>query len=110
MHSSSSIDSSERSKLSKAIAIVPQIQNKPEHPQRAVHQINLSAIRHNYHIISAAANRQKCSVIVVVKADGYGRECLYLVSLFRFWVSVVPNHCSTLFQTHIHIVYTRWCN
>lgn len=79
MHSTSSIDSSERSKLSKSIVIGPQIQNKPAqpaHPQRAVHQINLSAIRHNYHIISAAANRQKCSVIVVVKADGYGHGAI----------------------------------
>ena len=97
MHSSSSIDSSERSKLSKSIVIGPQTQSKPAHPQRAVHQINLSAIRHNYHIISAAANRQKCSVIVVVKADGYGRE--FIVE-FLFLIVFVTNqyliilHCS----------------
>lgn len=39
---------------------------------RAVHQIKLSALRHNYNCVEAAASNQKCSVIVVVKADGYG--------------------------------------
>jgi len=44
----------------------------PDTKHRAVHQIRLSALTHNYHCVEAAANRQKCSVIVVVKADGYG--------------------------------------
>lgn len=46
--------------------------NNAAHPQRAVHQIRLSAIRHNYGEISRAASRQHCGVIVVCKADGYG--------------------------------------
>ena len=40
--------------------------------QRATHTIRLSALRHNYAIVEDAASRQRCSVIVVVKADGYG--------------------------------------
>lgn len=46
--------------------------NNSAHPQRAVHQIRFSAIRHNYGEISRAASRQHCGVIVVCKADGYG--------------------------------------
>ena len=42
------------------------------HPERAVHHIRLSALRHNYSFISSSASRQQCGVIVVVKADGYG--------------------------------------
>lgn len=34
---------------------------------RAVHKIRLSALRHNYVEVESAANRQRCSVIVVVK-------------------------------------------
>lgn len=41
-------------------------------PHRAVHRISLSALSHNYGCVESAANRQRCSVIVVVKADGYG--------------------------------------
>ena len=48
----------------------------PVHPHRATHQIRLSALRHNYSIISSAASRQQCSVIVVVKADGYGHGAI----------------------------------
>ena len=44
----------------------------PDTKHRAVHQIRLSALTHNYNCVEAAANRQKCAVIVVVKADGYG--------------------------------------
>lgn len=47
-----------------------------QHPVRALHTIRLSAIRHNYNIVSAAANKQKCSVITVVKADGYGHGAI----------------------------------
>ena len=39
---------------------------------RATHRISLSAIRHNYAMMESSANRQRCNVIVVVKADGYG--------------------------------------
>jgi hypothetical protein len=46
------------------------------HPQRAVHQVRLSALRHNYSIISSAASKQQCSVITVVKADGYGHGAI----------------------------------
>lgn len=45
-------------------------------PNRATHKIRLSALRHNYSIISSAASRQHCSVIVVVKADGYGHGAI----------------------------------
>jgi len=41
-------------------------------PHRATHTVRLSALRHNYAIVEDAASRQRCSVIVVVKADGYG--------------------------------------
>lgn len=44
--------------------------------QRATHTIRLSALRHNYAIVEDAASRQRCSVIVVVKADGYGHGAL----------------------------------
>lgn len=43
---------------------------------RAVHRIRLSALAHNYAEIESAANRQRCSVIVVVKADGYGHGAI----------------------------------
>lgn len=43
---------------------------------RAVHQIRRSSLSHNYACVEAAANRQKCSVIVVVKADGYGHGAI----------------------------------
>ena len=49
--------------------------NNP-HPIRARHTIRLSSIRHNYNIVSSAANKQKCSVIVVVKADAYGHGAI----------------------------------
>ena len=48
----------------------------PEEPHRAVHRIRLSALTHNYHQVEAAASRQKCSVITVVKADGYGHGAI----------------------------------
>ncbi|VEU35805.1 unnamed protein product [Pseudo-nitzschia multistriata] len=43
---------------------------------RAVHRIRLSALSHNYSEVESAANRQRCSVIVVVKADGYGHGAI----------------------------------
>ena len=46
----------------------------PEH--RAVHKIRLDALSHNYKQVESAANQQKCNVIVVVKADGYGHGAL----------------------------------
>jgi len=48
----------------------------PEEPHRAVHRIRLSALDHNYACVEAAANRQRCDVIVVVKADGYGHGAI----------------------------------
>jgi len=55
---------------------VPHTSNSKDHSfnpdERAVHRIQLSALRHNYAVVESAANRQRCSVIVVVKADGYG--------------------------------------
>lgn len=47
-----------------------------EEPHRAVHRIRLSALTRNYHEVQAAASRQKCAVIVVVKADGYGHGAI----------------------------------
>jgi Alanine racemase, N-terminal domain len=46
---------------------------------RAVHEISLSALMHNYRIVEAAAANQKCSVIVVTKADGYGHGAVETV-------------------------------
>jgi len=43
---------------------------------RAVHKIRLSALTHNYSEVESMANRQKCSMIVVVKADGYGHGAI----------------------------------
>ena len=43
---------------------------------RAVHIIRSSALCHNYSEVESAANRQRCSVIVVVKADGYGHGAI----------------------------------
>lgn len=43
---------------------------------RAIHRIHLKALEHNYACVEAAANRQRCSVIVVVKADGYGHGAI----------------------------------
>lgn len=48
----------------------------PDTAHRAVHQIRLSALSHNYSCVESAANRQRCSVIVVVKADGYGHGAI----------------------------------
>ena len=53
-----------------------QQQQQQQHPIRARHTIRLSSIRHNFNIVSSAANKQKCSVIVVVKADGYGHGAI----------------------------------
>eukprot|EP00980_Cylindrotheca_fusiformis_P023063 scaffold10090_cov119-Cylindrotheca_fusiformis.AAC.1 len=47
-----------------------------EDPYRAVHKVRLSALSHNYTEVESAANRQRCSVIVVVKADGYGHGAI----------------------------------
>jgi hypothetical protein len=43
---------------------------------RAVHKIRLSALCDNYSKVESAANQQRCSVIVVVKADGYGHGAI----------------------------------
>lgn len=48
----------------------------PDTGFRAVHKIRLSAISHNYTCVESAATRQRCSVIVVVKADGYGHGAI----------------------------------
>ena len=48
----------------------------PDTDYRAVHRVRLAALSHNYNCVEAAAARQKCSVIVVVKADGYGHGAL----------------------------------
>ncbi|KAG7353875.1 alanine racemase [Nitzschia inconspicua] len=45
-------------------------------PNRAVHKVRLSALAHNFTEVESAANRQRCSVIVVVKADGYGHGAI----------------------------------
>ena len=51
--------------------------------QRATHTIRLSALRHNYAIVEDAASRQRCSVIVVVKADGYGHGAVETAELIE---------------------------
>ena len=48
----------------------------PENSHRAIHKIRYSALSHNYGEVESAANRQRCSVIVVVKADGYGHGAI----------------------------------
>jgi alanine racemase len=49
----------------------------PENLHRAVHKIRYGALFHNYGEVETAANRQRCSVIVVVKADGYGHGAIH---------------------------------
>eukprot|EP00934_Nitzschia_sp_Nitz4_P002656 Nitzschia sp. Nitz4//scaffold13_size275219//42115//44327//NITZ4_000846-RA/size275219-augustus-gene-0.251-mRNA-1//-1//CDS//3329535930//2646//frame0 len=39
---------------------------------RAVHKIKLSALSHNYMEVESVAQRQRCDVICVTKADSYG--------------------------------------
>jgi len=53
-------------------AQTPPLVDPEQDSQRATHTIRLSALRHNYAIVEDSASRQRCSVIVVVKADGYG--------------------------------------
>ena len=55
-----------------------QQQAQPLRPNqiRAIHRINLSSIRHNYHAVQSSASQQQCQVIVVVKADGYGHGAI----------------------------------
>jgi Alanine racemase, N-terminal domain len=43
---------------------------------RAVHVIRLANLEQNYRCVESAAARQKCSVITVVKADGYGHGAI----------------------------------
>mmetsp|Transcript_30686 Transcript_30686/g.34977 ORF Transcript_30686/g.34977 Transcript_30686/m.34977 type:complete len:652 (+) Transcript_30686:42-1997(+) len=43
---------------------------------RAIHQISLHALSHNYNVVEAAASKQQCNVICVVKADGYGHGAI----------------------------------
>ena len=56
-------------------------QQQPQLPpvdtlHRAVHKIRLGALSHNFAQVESAANRQRCSVFVVVKADGYGHGAI----------------------------------
>jgi len=55
-----------------ASAQAPPLVDPEQDAQRATHTVRLSALRTNYAIVEDAASRQRCSVIVVVKADGYG--------------------------------------
>jgi alanine racemase len=48
----------------------------PEDKHRAVHRIRLSALQHNFAFVESTAARQRCSVIAVVKADGYGHGAI----------------------------------
>lgn len=68
------------SSITNSIGTVPslvQLSDRDEHDHfRAVHRIRLAALRHNYACVESAANRQRCSVIAVVKADGYGHGAL----------------------------------
>mmetsp|Transcript_3148 Transcript_3148/g.4666 ORF Transcript_3148/g.4666 Transcript_3148/m.4666 type:complete len:648 (-) Transcript_3148:413-2356(-) len=43
---------------------------------RSVHRISLSALSHNYYNVAAVASNQRCDVICVVKADGYGHGAI----------------------------------
>lgn len=70
--SSSSLTRTQTPPISNPSCTVPHSTANCQHPYRATHQIRLSALRHNYWVISSAASRQQCGVIVVVKADGYG--------------------------------------
>ena len=76
MPTSTSSTQSSKSSCSRPSTPSSTVALAPVHPHRATHQIRLSALRHNYSIISSAASRQQCSVIVVVKADGYGHGAI----------------------------------
>lgn len=60
----------------------PEDGDTPSSELRVVHRISLSRLSQNYVEVESAASKQRCSVIVVVKADGYGhgaiQSALYL--------------------------------
>ena len=55
-----------------------------EASHRAAHIIRLSALSHNYSVVESAANRQRCSVIVVVKGKLRDEEILLRFSKTHF--------------------------
>lgn len=55
---------------------IKQTVRPPDEEYRVAHRIRLSALEHNYACVEAAANEQRCSVITVVKADGYGHGAI----------------------------------
>ena len=67
---------SPRSSTSSSGSPLPHTNSTIISTHRVTHKISLSALRHNYSIISSAASRQQCSVICVVKADGYGHGAI----------------------------------
>jgi hypothetical protein len=58
-----------------AVGVAPPLP-PPDPNQRAIHRVRLSALQHNFSCVESAANRQRCAVIVVVKADGYGHGAI----------------------------------
>ncbi|GAX14980.1 alanine racemase [Fistulifera solaris] len=79
--STSNLPTPEAEGRTKGIAVDEQAQlskttKSKEGEQRVVHRIRLSALEHNYACVEAAANEQSCSVITVVKADGYGHGAI----------------------------------
>uniref|UniRef100_A0A7S4VU19 Alanine racemase N-terminal domain-containing protein n=1 Tax=Ditylum brightwellii TaxID=49249 RepID=A0A7S4VU19_9STRA len=58
------------------LTTVAPLATEPNNEHRVIHRIQLSSLRHNYNHVSSIANRQQCSVIVVVKADGYGHGAI----------------------------------
>ena len=99
---------------------------KDEEKHRAVHRVSLSALEHNFACVENAANKQRCSVIAVVKADGYGHgaiaTALYLadfcgadafavatleeaIHLRRAFDSNPPGRWSKQLASHFHVAH-----
>lgn len=83
-----------------------------EGQERAVHRINLSSLEHNYRHVESVANRQKCSVITVVKADGCKWRFLrFVFALERFildFANGLPSHTSVDWSNNILRYRRAW--
>ena len=81
-----------------------QQQHAPLGQERAIHRINLSSIKHNYNCVQTSAARQQCQVIVVVKADAYGRKrAMSLTSLqYCTYYLIIKLTCYLTFFLHVY--------
>ena len=92
-------------------------QTQQQH-EPAIHRINLSSIKHNYNCVQTSAARQQCQVIVVVKADAYGRKrAMPLTSLqYCTYYLIIKLACYLTYcfarlwiSNLVHMPVFRWC-